>query len=135
MIVKARLHLAHIFAEAQHHSDLVGLDAEETRKAPQRNGSERDQHNAPAAEISRNKAAQPVLAAAQKFFKIGRSRALLLRTRAPGSPRPRTPRATGLIAPRHQFSPERRRAGCVARAAPGSPGYRGVPGPMQRKVT
>src|ERR1700722_1238617 len=127
MIVEARLPLAHIFAEAQHHTDLIGFDTEETGKAPQRNGSERDQHNATAAEISRNKTAQPVLAAAQKFFKIGRSRALLLRTRAPGSARAGAPRAAaGLIAPRHQFSPERRQAGCAARAAPGSPGYRGV---------
>ena len=74
MIVQTRLDLAHEFAEAQHHAELVGFDAEEAGKPPQHDGGERNQRDAAATEIARHEAAQLVLAAAQEFFEIGRPR-------------------------------------------------------------
>ena len=68
MIVEAGLHLADEFAEPQHYAELVGLDAEESGKAPQCDGGERDQRNAAAAEIARQETAQHALAAAEKFL-------------------------------------------------------------------
>ena len=72
MIVQSRLHLAGELAEAQHHAELIGLDAEEAGKAPEHDSDQRNQRDAAAAEIAGQKAAQPVLAPAQKFFEIGR---------------------------------------------------------------
>jgi hypothetical protein len=80
VIVKPRLHFALVFAEAQDDAKLIGLDAEEAGKTPQRHGDERNQRNAAAAEISRQKTTQLVLRAAEEFFQIRRTRALLLRT-------------------------------------------------------
>ncbi len=130
MIVQSRLHFAREFAEAQHHAELVGLDSKEAGKSPEHDHSQRDQGDTPATEVAGQYAAQPILAAAQKFFEIGRPRsAWLLRSRAPRTARTRTPRsAAGLIAPRHQIL-----------LAPPSPaarfgGYRGAPCPLQRAV-
>ena len=87
MIVQARLHLAHELAEAQHHAELIGLDAEEAGKSPQRDGNERNKRDAAAAEIARHQGAQLVLAAAQEFFEIGRPRP----ARAIAAPSPTVP--------------------------------------------
>ena len=104
VIVQSRLHLAGELAEAKHHAELVGLDAKEAGKAPEHHGNERNQSDTAAAEIAGQEAAQPVLASAQKLLQIGRSRpaSRLLRPRAPRSPGPRSPGATGLVVPRHQ---------------------------------
>jgi hypothetical protein len=65
VIVQSRLHLAHVFAEAQHHAELVGLDAKEARKAPDRHRGQHDQAQALGAEAAARKhRAQPVLATA-----------------------------------------------------------------------
>src|ERR1051326_183177 len=104
MIPQSRLHHAHRFAEPQYDAEFVGLDPEQPGKAPEHDHRHRDQERATAAEIAGHDAAQSILAAAKKFFEIGRPRALLLRTRAPGAARPRTPRtAAALIAPRHSI--------------------------------
>jgi hypothetical protein len=92
MIIEAGLHLAHEFAEAEHHAEFIGFDAEETGKAPQRNGGKRDQCDAAAPEITRQQAAQFVLAHAQKFLDIG------------WSSWSRPPRATRLAIPRHDIA-------------------------------
>src|SRR5580693_7520535 len=98
MIIQPRLDLAHELAETQYHAEFIGLDAEEAGKPPQRDGNERNERDAAAAEVARHQGAQLVLAAAQKVFEIGRPR-------PPRSPRPGTPRAAGLVVPRHQLSP------------------------------
>src|SRR6202035_110925 len=106
MIIQPRLDLAHELAKAQHDAKLIGLDAEEAGKSPQRDGNKRNERDAAAAEIARHQATQLVLAAAQEVFEIGRPRPPgRLRPRAPRSPRPGTPRAAGLVVPRHQLSP------------------------------
>jgi hypothetical protein len=105
MIIKPGRHLAHEFAEPQHDAEFVGLDAEESGKAPQGDHRQRDQHGAAAAEIAGQEPAQPVLAAAQEFLKIGRLGPLRLRPRAPRAARSRSPRAAGLVAPRHDVAP------------------------------
>ena len=46
MVVQAGRRLAGKFAEAQHHAELVGLDAEEAGHAPQHQRGERDQREA-----------------------------------------------------------------------------------------
>jgi hypothetical protein len=79
VVVEAGLHFTLELAEPQHHAELVGLDAEESGKAPQRDGGERNQRDAAAAEIARQQAAQPILAAAEKLLKVGRLRTLRLR--------------------------------------------------------
>jgi hypothetical protein len=43
MIIQPGLHLAHEFAEAEHHADLVRLDAEEPGEDPQGKCRQRDQ--------------------------------------------------------------------------------------------
>ena len=93
VIIQPGRHLAHELAEAEHHAELIGLDAEESGKAPQHHRGHRDQGETAAAEIAGHQPAQPVLAAAQKFFEIGRFRAPRLWSRAP--------RAAALITPRH----------------------------------
>ena len=75
MIIKAGLHLTHEFAEPQHHAELVGFDPEKAGEAPEHDRCERNQSDAAAAEIAGHQSAQPVLAAAQKFFDIWRFRA------------------------------------------------------------
>jgi hypothetical protein len=52
MIIQPRLHLAHELAEAEHDTELIGLDAEEPGKAPQHDRGNRDQGEAAAAEIA-----------------------------------------------------------------------------------
>ena len=52
MIVKPGLHLAHEFAEAEHHADLVRLDAEETGEGPQDDRRQREQREATAVVIA-----------------------------------------------------------------------------------
>ena len=120
MIVEARLHVAHEFAEAQHDAEFVGLDAEEAGKAPQRDRGQRDQRDAAAAEIARQQAAQPVLAAAQEFFEIGR-----LRAPAVAAPSPRVPAAPNPTGRRPDCSTASiisLNAGGPAAPAPGSRG-------------
>ena len=97
MIIQPGLHLADEFAEAQHHADLVRLDAKEPGEGPQNDRRQRDQGEAAAAEIAGHQSAQPVLAAAQKFFEVGGR-----------SPRSRPPRAPGWVTPRHDLAPRRR---------------------------
>jgi hypothetical protein len=99
VIVKPGLHLAHELAEAEHHADLVRLDAEEPREGPQDDCRQRDQGKAAVAEIARRQPAQPVLTPAQKFFEVGRSR------------RSRSPRAPGMVTPRHDLAPRQARSG------------------------
>ena len=53
---------------------------------------------------------KPVLAAAQKIFKIGRPRPRRLRAGAPWPLRTGAPRASALILPRHRQSPPRAEA-------------------------
>src|SRR4029450_11533140 len=98
MIVQPGLHLAHGFAEAQHHATFVRLDAEEAREQPDRDCGQYDQAEALAAEAAaRQHRAQLVLAATQKLFEIGRRRTGRRRPRAPGTlasacpPRPAAP--------------------------------------------
>src|SRR5690242_16187911 len=93
VIIQPRRHFAHEFAETQHHAELIGLDPEESGEAPQHYSRHCDQGKAAAAKIARHQSAQPVLAAAQKFFEIGRFRAPRLWSRAPW--------AAALITPRH----------------------------------
>ena len=52
MIIQPGLHLAHEFAEAEHHADLVRLDAEEPGEGPQDDRPQREQREATAAEIA-----------------------------------------------------------------------------------
>jgi hypothetical protein len=107
VIVQSRLHLAHVFAEAQHHAELVGIDAEKAGKAPDRDRGEHNQAQALAAETTaRQHGAQPILAAAQKFLEVWRCRAGRLLARAPRAfASSRSPGAAALIAPRHRLSP------------------------------
>ena len=75
MVVQAGLYLRRYeFPEPQHHADLVGLDAVEAGKAPEHERDQDDQGDAAPAEIARQHVAQPVLAAAEEFFQIGRPR-------------------------------------------------------------
>ena len=53
VIVQSGLHLAHIFAEAQHHAEFVGVDTEEAGESPDGDRGEHDQHHPLAAETSR----------------------------------------------------------------------------------
>ncbi len=86
VIVQSRFHLAHGGAEAQHHAELVGLDAEEAGKQPDGDRGQHDEGKPLAAEAAaRQHRAQLVLAAAQKFLEIGRRRARWLLARAPGA--------------------------------------------------
>ena len=129
MIVQPRLHLADELAEAQHDAELVGLDAEEAGKAPQRDRHQRDQRDAAAAEIARQQAAQPVLAAAQEFFQIGRPRAAGgcgPEPQGPRGPEPHGPPPPDWLLHGINISPERRRiAGRL-----GCGGYRGARRPV-----
>jgi hypothetical protein len=84
VIVQPGLHLAHIFPEAQHHAEFVGVDTEEARGAPDGDCGERDQDDPLAAETARQDRTQPVLAAAQKLLEVRRCRAGRLLPRAPG---------------------------------------------------
>ena len=52
MIVQARLHGAHMLAEAQHDAELFGLDAEESGQSPDRQRADQDQRDADAAEMT-----------------------------------------------------------------------------------
>ena len=80
MIVQARLHRAHMLAEAQHDAEFFGLDAEESGQSPDHQRDEQDDRDAHAAEIAAGQQLlQPVLAAAQKVFEIGRPRPRRLR--------------------------------------------------------
>jgi hypothetical protein len=84
MIVQARLHGAHMLAEAQHHAEFFGLHAEEARQAPDRQRADQDQRDAHAAEMAaRQQLLHPVLAAAQQVFKVRRPRPDRLRALAP----------------------------------------------------
>src|SRR5215208_7332757 len=130
MIVQAGRHLAHEFAEPQHHPELVRLDAEEAGKSPDQDRGEDDQPDPLAAEIAaRHDAAQLVLAAAQQLFQIGRRRGRRLWTRAPWAFSARTPGSTALIAPRHcnLLAPAQ-----SAGHYPYRCGYRGAVGQLQR---
>src|SRR6188768_2600911 len=110
MIVQARLHRAYMLAEAQHDAELFGLDPEESGQAPDHQGHQQDDRDAHAAEIpARQQLLKPVLAAAQKIFKIGRPRPRRLRAGAPWPLRTGAPRASALILPRHRQSPSRAR--------------------------
>src|SRR5204863_7181767 len=64
-------------------------------RAPHHHRRHRDQADTAAAEIAGRQSAQQVLAAAQKFFEIGRFRPPRLWSRAP--------RAAALITPRHML--------------------------------
>src|SRR5262249_122543 len=102
MIVEARLHGAHMLAEAQHHAELFGLHAEEAGEAPDRQRADQDQRDAHAAEMAARQAVlHLVLAAAQQILKVRRPRPDRLRTLAPWSFRTRAPWASALILPRH----------------------------------
>ena len=130
MIVQAGLHLADELAEAQHHAEFVGLDAEEAGQAPQRDERQRDQRDAAAAEIARQQAAQLVLAAAQEFFEIGRLRPLRCcgpEPHGPRDPEPHGPPDWLLHGIKSLLD-----AGCPAGLVGG--GYRGAPRPLQRAV-
>ncbi len=50
MIIEPGLHIADVFAEPQHDTELVGLDAEESGKSPQCQNGEHDQRKTAAAE-------------------------------------------------------------------------------------
>src|SRR4051812_47353432 len=109
MVVQARLNLADFLAEAEHDAHLIRLDAEETGNAPQHDGAKHDQGKPTAAHVAaRENAPELVLAATQQVLEVRRRRPGRLR---PGAPRPlrsaRSPRATALIAPRHESSPRR----------------------------
>src|SRR3984893_11806753 len=138
MIVQARLHRAHMLAEAQHHAELFGLDAEKSGQSPDRQRADQNQRDAQAAEIAaRQQLLQPVLSAAQKVFKVGRSWPNRLRSRAPWPFRTRAPGASALILPRHRQSPLRALAGKPARLAMLATSarlYRGPHQPLQRKL-
>src|SRR6202051_2138385 len=106
MIVQARLYRAHMLAETQHDAELFGLDAEKSRQSPDRQRADQNQRDAQAAEVpARQQLLQPVLSAAQKVLKIGRSWPNRLRSRAPGPLRTRAPWPSALILPRHGQSP------------------------------
>ena len=75
MVIQSRLHLAHVLAETQHDAEFVRFDPEEAGKAPQRDGRQRKQREALAAEIAaRQHAPQFVLAAAEDFLQVRRRR-------------------------------------------------------------
>ena len=109
MIVQAGLHGAHMLAEAQHDAEFFRLHAEETGQSPDRQRANQHQRDAHAAEMSaRQKLLQPVLAAPQKVFQVGRPWPDRLRTAAPWSLGTLAPRAaSALILPRHINSPLR----------------------------
>ena len=135
MIVQAGLGVAHILAEAQHDAEFFGLHPIEAGQSPDRHGAQQDQRDADAAEIAAGQQLlQPVLAAAQKVFKIGRPRPHRLRAGAPWPFRTRAPGASALnssTASTVSF------AGAGARTA--RPRnicrlYRGRPRPLQRRL-
>src|SRR6516164_9486136 len=103
MIIEPRFGVAYIFAKAQHHAELVRVDAEKARQSPDGDDREQDQAGALAAGQD---TAQPLLASSQELLQVWRCR-------------PRTPRAlaaasAALIVPRHQLSPRFARAGADA---------------------
>src|SRR6266536_1047738 len=103
VIIEPGLHIADVFAESQHDAELVGLDAEEAGKSPQRENAEQDQHGAPTAEASaRQHAPELVLAAAQQLLEVRRSGTGGLRSGVPG-PLSGTPRPAALTTPRHEW--------------------------------
>src|SRR5450432_3355329 len=103
MVVQSGLGVADILAEAKHDAEFFGLHAIKSGHAPDRQRADQKQRDADAAEIpARQQLLQPVLATAQKVFKIGRPRPDRLRA---GAPRPfwaRAPWASALILPRHR---------------------------------
>src|SRR5271166_1510409 len=104
VVIETWLDVADVFAETQHHAELVGLNAEEAGQSPDGNRGKHDQCEPLAAEIpARQHVAQLVLAAAQKLLEIGRCRSGLLRALASTSSR--SPGPAALIAPRHRLSP------------------------------
>src|SRR5262249_27846630 len=121
VIIETGFRVAHVFAETQHHAELVRIDAEEARKSPDGDCGKRQQDEASAAEIpTRQYVAQLVLAAPQDPFEIGQCRSRLLRPRSPGS--------AALIARRHQLSPRY----AISRGRHCWAGYRCVVTPLQR---
>jgi hypothetical protein len=106
VIVEAGLGVAHVFAEAQHHPELVGIDPEESGKSPHHHRDQSDQGDPLTAQTAAGqRLAQPLLATAQELLQIGRLRALA----------PRLPRSAVLIVPLHRISPRSTAAPCVAR--------------------
>src|SRR5260221_7797108 len=102
MIVQARVHGAHVLAEAQHDALFFRLHPEEARQQPERDDQQDDQRDADAGEIAaRHHLLETVLASAQKVFQIRRPWPDWLRAVAPWSLRTRAPWATALILPRH----------------------------------
>src|SRR6266536_11154 len=96
VIIEPRLHIADVFAEPQHDAELVGLDAEEAGKTPQRQHGERDQRKAAAAETpARQHGPELVLAAAQQLLDVRRS--------GTGGLLSGTPRPAALTTPRHEW--------------------------------
>ena len=86
MVIQPRLHLAHVFAEAQNDADFLAVDTEEPGEQPDRDRGKHDQPEPLAAEGAAGQhRAQPVLAAAQKFLEIGRRRTRRRLSRAPGT--------------------------------------------------
>src|SRR5207253_11003181 len=75
VVVEARLGIADVFPEAEHHAQLVRLDPEEAGEAPDRESREHDQGNSLAAEIARQHGPELGLAAAQQILEFRRNRA------------------------------------------------------------
>src|SRR5262249_241536 len=124
VVVGARLGVAHVLAEAQHHAELVGLHEVDARADPEYEGEDGDQEGAAAAEpAAGHDRAQLVLTAAQNLLEVRRGRTRGLRTRAPRPLGTGAPRPAALIIPGHDtFS----WVAAKSRPAPGSPSGHGL---------
>ncbi len=134
MIIQPRLDLAHELAEPQHHAKLIGLDAEEAGKTPQRNGRERNQRHC------RGRRNFPA-AKRRNLSWLRRRNSSRSGGRGPCccGPEPQGPRGPELHGPPdwllHGINSLLNAGEPAVRLPPVSGGYRGVPSPLQRKVT
>src|SRR5262249_36110262 len=72
-IIESRLHLADFLAEAQHDTQLIGLDPEKAGKSPQREYTKKNKCEPAPAEIApREHATQSILAPTEDFLQIRR---------------------------------------------------------------
>ena len=92
--------------KVRYDAELVGLDTEKTRDAPDGERGERDQDEALGPEIAaRQHGSELVLASTQQLFEVRRRRTGRLRSRPPRPLRSGTPGATALITPWHECPP------------------------------
>src|SRR6185437_6109024 len=94
--------------KAQHNTEFVRFNSEETRKTPEREDPKRDKGKSASAKVAPwQHSPQSILTAAENFLQVRRCRSLRLRSGTPGALAARAPGpAAALISPWHlQYLP------------------------------